>query len=79
MRRCWQNHSFVSDSYHISSNNYLPSAHFELKCTSQVLYQTISNKKRTYHGCNGMMGNRDKMVEKLKVCMGIQSQLNIAD
>ena len=27
------------------------------------------------HGCNGMMGNQDKMVGKSKVCMLIESQL----
>ena len=75
----WQNHSFVSNSYHISSSNNLPSAHFELKSTSQALYRTISNKIRTYHDCSGMMGNQDKMVEKLKVCIGIQSQIILAD
>ena len=35
----------------------------------------VFNKYRPLYSCEGMLGNQDKMVEKLKVCMRIQSHL----
>ena len=37
------------------------------------------SNNRPLQGFNGMMGNQEKMVEKSKVCMGIQSQLILAN
>ena len=34
---------------------------------------------RPFYGCEGMLGNLDKMVEKSKVCMRIQSHLILAN
>ena len=41
--------------------------------------EIINAFHRTLHSCNGMMGNWNKMVGKSKVCMGMQSQLIVAN
>ena len=48
-------------------------------CITVFLLLRLLPYNRPLHGCNGMMDNQDKMVKKLKVCMGIQSQLILAN
>ena len=39
----------------------------------------VFDKYRPLYSCEGMLGNQDKMVEKSKVCMRIQSHLILAN